>query len=396
VAIDPTTNQNATRRETMLAFSRPSIGEEEIAEVVDSLRSGWITTGPKVARFEAEFAEYVGATHAIAVNSGTAGLHISLLALGLQPRDEVLLPPLTWPATANAIVLAGGTPVFADIDPATWNLSPTEVAAKITSRTRALMPVHFAGRPCALGDLQALAQSHGLKIVEDAAHAAGTAYGGKKVGALSWSSVFSFHPIKNMTTAEGGMVTTDDEALATELRLLRFHGVTKDAYKRAQGKGSAQYDTVRVGLKYNLTDMSAALGLHQLRRLDEFCRRRAELAGRYQEALADLPGLTVPAPARPEDCHAWHLYNVLIDSAQAGLSRDDFMLALQAENIGTGLHFTAVHLHTYYRERYGCAPGDCPVAEQVCDRIVSLPLYPGMTDQDQADVIAAVRRVVSR
>jgi len=380
----------------MLAFSRPSIGEEEIAEVVDSLRSGWITTGPKVARFEAEFAEYVGATHAIAVNSGTAGLHISLLALGLQPRDEVLLPPLTWPATANAIVLAGGTPVFADIDPATWNLSPTEVAAKITSRTRALMPVHFAGRPCALGDLQALAQSHGLKIVEDAAHAAGTAYGGKKVGALSWSSVFSFHPIKNMTTAEGGMVTTDDEALATELRLLRFHGVTKDAYKRAQGKGSAQYDTVRVGLKYNLTDMSAALGLHQLRRLDEFCRRRAELAGRYQEALADLPGLTVPAPARPEDCHAWPLYNVLIDSAQAGLSRDDFMLALQAENIGTGLHFTAVHLHTYYRERYGCAPGDCPVAEQVCDRIVSLPLYPGMTDQDQADVIAAVRRVVSR
>lgn len=383
-----------TVRDTFLPFSRPSISEAAITEVVDSLRSGWITSGPKVARFEEAFADYVGVRHAVAVSSGTAGLHLSLLALELEPGDEVILPPLTWPATANAIVLAGGTPVFADIEATTWNLSPEAAAAKVTPRTRALAPVHFAGRPCELDELHALARRHGLVVVEDAAHAAGTEYKGRRVGGLSWSSVFSFHPIKNMTTAEGGMVTTNEDDLAEGLRLLRFHGVTKDAYKRSRGRGPAGYDTVRLGLKYNLTDLQAALGIHQLQRLDEFCRRREQLARRYQQELADLPGLTLPAPVPPDQRHAWHLYTVLVDPAETGVDRDSFMARLARRNVGTGLHFTAVHLHTYYRKRYAYEPGACPAAERVCSRIVSLPLYPAMTDADQTDVIAAVRRVL--
>jgi len=359
-----TSNNSDPVRDTFLPFSRPSLSEAAIAEVVDSLRSGWITTGPKVARFEKDFAAYVGAKHAVAVSSGTAGLHLSFLALDLQPGDEVILPPLTWPATANAIVLAGGTPVFADIDSTTWNLSPAAVAAVVSDRTRALAPVHFAGRPCELDELHSLARQHGLTVVEDAAHAVGTRYQGRPIGSLSWSSVFSFHPIKNITTAEGGMVTTNEDALAGELRLLRFHGVTKDAYKRSQGRGPAGYDTIRVGLKYNLTDLQAALGIHQLERLDEFCRRREQLALRYQQELAGLPGLTLPAPVSPTHRHAWHLYTVLVNPDQAGLDRDEFMARLAEQNIGTGLHFTAVHLHTYYRQRYGYAPGSCPVANR--------------------------------
>ncbi|HEV3074687.1 MAG TPA: aminotransferase class I/II-fold pyridoxal phosphate-dependent enzyme [Thermoanaerobaculia bacterium] len=385
-------------RESILPFSRPDIGEEEIAEVVACLRSGWITTGPRVAQLEREFATAVGARHALAFSSGTAALHATLLALELQPGDEVVVPALTWPATANMVVACGAVPVFADIDPSTWNLDPGAMAAAVTPRTRLVMPVHFAGLPCDLDGLRAALAAAGrpeIGIVEDAAHAAGAAYKGRPIGATgengTLAACFSFHPIKNMTTAEGGMVTTDDDRLAAAIKLWRFHGVQRDAWQAYSptAKAPATYDVVLPGFKYNLSDLHAALGLHQLRKLPGFNHRRAEIAALYRRDLAALPGLQIPGRAGYECHHPWHLFTVLPPS------RAPFMERLRELGIGTGLHFEAVHLHDYYRRRFGWREGTLPVAEEVCARIVSLPLFPAMTDEDAGDVVQAVRLALS-
>ncbi|NOY53455.1 MAG: aminotransferase class I/II-fold pyridoxal phosphate-dependent enzyme [Deltaproteobacteria bacterium] len=384
---------NRPDRLTFLPFSLPSIGEEEIAEVVDSLRSGWITTGPKTERFEKEFADYVGAKYAVGLSSATAGLHLSLKALGVGPGDEVITTPMTFAATVNMIVANGATPVFADIDPQTLQIDPVEVEKKVTEKTKAIVPVHFAGQPVDLDAIHTIAKIHHLTVLEDAAHAVGTEYKGKRIGALSELSVFSFHPIKNITTGEGGMVTTNDEALAERVRLLKFHGISKDAWKRYDEKGTPHYDVLDVGFKYNMMDLQAALGIHQLKKADAFNARRSEMAARYNEAFAALEGIDLPGEVAWPHRHAWHLYVIFVRPDRLGLDRDGFMAALKEAKIGTGIHFIAVHLHRYYREHFAFRRGDLPHAESISDRILSLPLFPGMTGRDQEDVIRAVRKI---
>ncbi len=385
-------------RTPMLPFSKPSIGEEEIAEVVDCLRSGWITTGPKTARFESEFAAAVEARHALGFSSATGALHVTMLALGLGPGDEVVVPALTWPATANMVEACGARTVFADIDPLTWNLSPEALLRALTPRTKLVIPVHFAGQPADLDGLRAALDGAGrgdVNVLEDAAHAAGARYAGRPIGAAaangSCAAIFSFHPIKNMTTGEGGMLTTDDDELARKIKLWRFHGVERDAWKAysASERAPVGYDVVLPGFKYNLTDIQSAIGIHQLHRLAEFNARRAEIAARYDEALGGIPGLVLPGRAAYDCFHPWHLFTVLPPD------RPSFMNGLKDLGIGTGLHFEAVHLHTYYRRTYGYQDGDLPVAEKVCSRIVSLPLFPAMTDEDVEDVVAGVRAVLA-
>jgi dTDP-4-amino-4,6-dideoxygalactose transaminase len=384
-------------RDPTLPFSKPEIGEEEIAEVVACLRSGWITTGPVTAKLEGEFAAACGARHALAFSSCTGALHATLLALGVTAGDEVVVPALTWPATANMVVACGAVPVFADIDPVTWNLDGPSLHKALTSRTRFVIPVHFAGQPCDLDELRETLVAAGrsdVGILEDAAHAAGSSYKGRPIGASTANGTraacFSFHPIKNMTSAEGGMVTTDDDELAATVKLWRFHGVQRDAWKAyaATEKAPATYDVVLPGFKYNLTDLHAAVGLHQLRKLPRFNHRRAELAAIYQRELAGLDELGLPGRAAYEHVHPWHLFTVLPPR------RAEFMERLRARGIGTGLHFEPVHLHDYYRRRFGWQPGSLPVAEEVCSRIVSLPLFPSMTDEDAADVVQAVREAL--
>ena len=382
-------------RLTFLPFSRPALGEEEVQAVVDCLRSGWITTGPRTRELEDRFAVHVGARHALAVASGTGGEHLALLALGIGPGDEVVTSPMTWVSTVNIVELVGARPVFVDIDEDTFNLDPRRLRDALTSRTRAILPVHFAGLPCDMDAIGAVSRERGIPVIEDAAHAAGALLGGRPVGSLSLLTVFSFHAIKNLTTGEGGMITTDDDDLAARLRLLRFHGITRDSWQR-QGQGAgAAYDVLRPGFKYNLTDIQSAIGLVQLRRLDALNDRRARLASRYLDALRDVEWIRLPAaeagyPAR----HAWHLFTILVDVDRLDLDRFGFMEAMKRENVGTGLHFLAVHLQPYYRERYGHRPGDFPEAEKVSERIVSLPLFPGMTEGDVDDVARAVRKVV--
>ncbi|MEZ6187831.1 MAG: aminotransferase class I/II-fold pyridoxal phosphate-dependent enzyme [Planctomycetota bacterium] len=384
-----------TTKLAAIPFSRPTIDQPEIDEVVDSLRSGWITSGPKVERFEALFRERLGVAHAIAVNSATAGLHLAVACLDLEPGDEVIVPSLTWASTANVVELCGGRTVFADVDPGTLCLDPADVARRITPRTRALIPVHFAGQPADLNALRDLAREHGLTLIEDAAHALGTSYRGTEVGASGDLTVYSFHPIKNITTGEGGMIVLEDEALAERLRLLRFHGVSKNAWKRYSGGGRPRYEVVEPGYKYNMLDLQAALGIQQLKRLEAFNARRTELAERYTRALADQPGLTPLAPVGYPAQHAWHLYVVRLDLEATTLDRDGFMQALQDEGVGTGLHFPPLHTQSFFRETYGYAPGDLPHAEQAGEEILSLPLYPLLTDSDQDRVLETIARVLA-
>src|SRR5262245_43103049 len=317
------------RRATLLPFSKPSIGEDEIREVVEVLRSGWITTGPRTVRFEKEFAAYVGAKHAVALNSGTAGLHCAYWALDLRPGDEIVCPSLTWPATANMAAALGAKVVFADIDRSTLQIDPSDVARRITKRTRAIVPVHFAGAPADLDLLREIAGKH-IAIIEDAAHAAGTEYKGRRIGGHGNPAIYSFHPIKDMTTGEGGMLTLDDDRVAERIRLFKFHGVSRDAWKAYGSSASAHYDTGLAGFKYNLTDIASAIGIHQLRRLDGFIERRRQIAEQYRARLAGVRGLELPASPRYPHRHAWHLFPVLVDR------RDDFMARLKEENIGSG------------------------------------------------------------
>ena len=383
-------------RDSFLPFARPSLGEEEIQEVVETLRSGWITTGPKTEKFAAAFAEYVGGRFVVPVSSATGGLHVALLALGVGPGDEVITTPMTFVATLNTIVHCGATPVLVDIDAATLHLLVDQVEERLTKKTKVILPVHFVGQPVDLDPLLELASSRGLAVLEDAAHAVGTEYKGRRIGSFPTTSVFSFHPNKNITTGEGGMVVTDDEGVFERASLLKFHGMDREAWKRFAKEGSPRYDVEVPGFKYNMMDLQAALGLWQLPRLEGFLHERQRLAARYDQALSDVPGLIlpqrVPYPAR----HAWHLYTPLVDIDRLTISRDQFMAELKSRNIGTGLHYTAAHEFTYYARTYGWSPEDFPEAHFVSERIVSLPLFPGLSDADQDDVIAAVGDVLGR
>jgi len=380
-------------RDTFLPFSRPSITEEDIAAVGEVLRSGWITTGPKAAALEKRFMERTGCRAAVALSSATAGMHLTFMALGIGPGDEVVTPSLTWVSTVNLIVLAGATPVFADVDRDTLMVTPETLAPCLTERTRLIVPVHFAGAPVDLDGIAALAEKHGVGVVEDAAHAAGARYKGRPVGGRG-TAIFSFHPIKNITTGEGGMFTSDDEALAEHVRRLKFHGLGVDAYDRNTQGRAPQAQVMEPGYKYNLPDMGAVLGLGQLERLEAMNARRARLAAEYRERLAAIEGIVPLEPPGYDHHHAWHLFIVRVDPDRAGLDRDAFMERLKERNIGTGLHFRAVHRHRYYEERMGLGPGALPHTEWNSDRICSLPLFPDMTSNDVDDVVQAIREVV--
>jgi dTDP-4-amino-4,6-dideoxygalactose transaminase len=385
-----------TARATFLPFARPSVGKEEIAEITDSIQSGWITTGPKVERFAEDLKKYTGAPYMAPVSSATAGLHIALIAHGIGAGDEVITSPMTFAATANVIVLAGAKPVFADIDKKTLQIRPSEIEKKITPRTKAILPVHFAGQPVDLDAVKELAKKHKLIVIEDAAHAIGTEYKGKRIGSHGTTTVFSFHPNKNITTGEGGAVSTFDQDVFEKVCLLRFHGMDKNAWKRFDKSGSAQYDISLPGYKYNMMDIQAAIGLHQLKKLDGFIAVRAARAQKYQEFFSQVRGLILPQAVAYPHKHAWHLYTPLVDIDALKIDRNQFMQELKNRNIGSGLHYTAVHEFSYYAKQFGHKPGDFPEAHFVSDRILSLPLFPDMTDQDQEDVVEAVADVCAR
>jgi dTDP-4-amino-4,6-dideoxygalactose transaminase len=374
-------------------FAPPALGNREIAEVVATLESGWLSTGPRVAAFEEAFAAYVGARHAIALNSGTAALHLSLLASDIGTGDEVVTTPLTFCATANAIVHTGARPVFADIDPITWNLDPAAAAAAVTPRTRALLPVHYAGRPADMAALRTVAARSGLRVVEDAAHCVEGTSAGMKVGSIGHFTCFSFYATKNVTTGEGGMVTTSDDRAAAYIRAASLHGLSKGAWTRYAPGGAPQYDVLMAGFKYNMMDIQAAIGLHQLARVRDMHARRQEIWARYDAELASLP-LTRPAATAPGDVHARHLYTVLVDEQAAGLSRDGLQQALRGRGISTSVHFRALHLHPYYQDRFGVRRGMFPAAEAVSDTTLSLPLSAGMPERAVDRVIEALHDVL--
>ncbi len=388
-------------RASFLPFSRPSIGQEEIAEVVDSLTSGWVTTGPKTKRFEEQFSEYVGSRNSIAVNSCTAGLHVALAALGIGPGDEVIVPTLTFCATANVVVHLGARPVLVDIDHG-CNVTPAAIERAITGRTRAVVPVHYGGQACDLEAIYALASRHGLAVVEDAAHAVGASYHGHRIGAdalppagLQHATAFSFYATKNMTTGEGGMITTADDELAARMRLLSLHGMSRDAWKRYTSAGSWHYDVVAAGYKDNMTDIQAAMGIHQLRKLDGFIVARQRYARMYDDAFAAIPEVGIPI-AHPDRTHIYHLYAIRLGLERLRIDRAQFIEELRALNIGASVHFIPVHRHPFYMETFGYRAGDLPVADSIYERIVSLPLFPAMTEDDVRDVTQAVAEVISK
>ena len=370
--------------------------------MIDSLRSGWITTGPKVKRFETEFAQYIGCDHAIAVNSCTAALHIALTALGLGPDDEVIVPTLTFCSTANVVVHVGARPVFVDVG-MDFNMQPEAILHAITPRTKAIIPVHYSGQACDLAAIYDIARTHRVAVIEDAAHAVGTEYDHHKIGASHHTrklgsaqhiTCFSFYATKNLATGEGGMIATASAELAERMRRLSLHGMNRDAWKRYTSAGSWYYEILEPGYKDNMTDIQAALGIHQLKKLDGFIDTRAKYASLYSEAFADVPEIEIPLVHRDRK-HAWHLYVIRLAIERLTVDRAQFIDALRARNIGTSVHFIPVHLHPYYRERFGHRRGDLTHAEYLYDRIVSLPLFPGMTDDDVHDVIRAVRDVIA-
>jgi len=381
-------------RSEFLPFSRPSITEEDIAAVGEVLRSGWITTGPKTAAFEQGFADYVGCGGAAALASATAGMHLALKALGIGPGDEVVTPSMTWVSTVNLIVLAGAEPVFADIDRDTLMVTHDSVADCLTDRTRAIIPVHFAGAPVDIEPICQLAAGHGIPVIEDAAHALGTRYHERPVG-REGTSIFSFHPIKNITTGEGGMLCSDDDNLLERVRRLKFHGLGVDAYDRHQQGRSPQAEVLEPGYKYNMTDIAAVLGSCQLARVDALNARRTQLAMRYRERLRDVEEIIPLSDPSYSMRHAWHLFIVRLDIDKVGFGRDEFMQKLKKRNIGTGLHFRAVHLQWFYRESMGMCRGMLPNTEWNSDRICSLPLSPDMTEHDVDDVISAIKEILS-
>ncbi|MGZ8475186.1 MAG: DegT/DnrJ/EryC1/StrS family aminotransferase [Candidatus Limnocylindria bacterium] len=379
-----------SRRTEFLIFGSPLIGEEEIQEVEDVLRSGWLGTGPRVAQFEEAFRELKGADHAVALNSCTAALHIAMHAVGVGEGDEVITTPLTFAATANAIVHAGARPVFADCDRRTMNIDPEAVAAAVTPRTKAIVPVHFAGRPCDMRRVMAIADQHDLTVIEDCAHAVEAEYHDRPVGTIGDVGCFSFYVTKNVVTGEGGMLVTNSAEIADRAKVLSLHGMTRDAWRRFSDEGYRHYQVVEAGFKYNMMDLQAAIGLHQLERLEQNARRRLEIWERYDEAFDGLPCET-PLPAEPGTRHARHLYTLLVDVEALGVSRDEVLDRLTEQNIGAGVHYVALHLHPFYSETLDLHRGDFPEAEYVSDRTISIPLSAKLTDDDVEDVIWAVR-----
>jgi dTDP-4-amino-4,6-dideoxygalactose transaminase len=381
-------------RSDFLIFGAPAIEDPEINEVIASMKSGWLGTGPKVAQFERDFSAYQRAPFAAALNSCTAALHLSILAAGIEPGDEVITTPLTFCATVNAIIHAGATPVLADVDPRTMNIDPAQIAGKITGKTRALLPVHFAGRPCDMDAIMGLARKHGLKVIEDCAHAIETQYHGENAGTLGDFGCFSFYVTKNIVTGEGGMVLTRREEDIARIKILGLHGMSKDAWQRFSDSGYRHYQVVECGFKYNMMDLQAAIGIHQLERIEEYWVRRRAIWNRYNEAFAQLP-VQLPAEPEAETRHAHHLYTILIDEVAAGLSRDQFLDAMTARRIGVGVHYLSIPEHPYYRQGFGWKPEDYPHAMKIGRQTVSLPISAKLTDEDVEDVIASVTAIIS-
>jgi perosamine synthetase len=379
-------------RRQLLPYARQTVDDDDITAVVEALRSDWLTTGPLVETFEKAFASEVGAGHAVAVSSGTAALHAAVAALGIGAGDEVIIPALTFVATANCVVFQGGKPVFADVDPETLLLDPNQVEALVTPRTRAVIAVDYAGQPCDYDGLRKITDAHEISLVADACHAVGGRYRGKAVGSLAMLSTFSFHPAKHVATGEGGMITTNDPELARRARIFRNHGITTDHRQRAE-KGSWFYEMVELGLNYRLTDMQCALGLKQLEKAGFWLKRRRAIAARYRSSLSQVSGIE-PLAVTDNVEHAYHLFVIRLTENDLAAKRDEVLSALRAEGIGVNVHYIPVHLHPFYRERFGTHPGDIPVAEAEYQRILTLPMFPAMTDQDVDDVVTAIRKVV--
>ncbi len=378
---------------SFLPFHIPDIGEDEIQAVVETLRSGWLTTGPKVRQFEEDFARYIGCRHAVALNSGTAALHLALEAVGIKAGDEVLVPTLTFAATAAVVLHLQAKPRLVDCRPETLNLDPDQIERAITAKTRAIIPVHISGLPCEMGRILEIAKAHNLRVIEDAAHALPARFQEQRVGTIGDITCFSFYATKTITTGEGGMATTQNPEWAERMRIMGLHGISKDAWKRYTAEGSWYYEILSPGYKYNLTDLAAAIGIQQLKKCDQFWQARRRIAALYTEGFQDMPEITTPALAR-EGQHAWHLYILQLNLERLRISRNEFVELLKQYQIGTSVHFIPLHLHPYYRETFGYRPQDLPQASAAFERIVSLPLYPKMTEAQVQHVISAVREIV--
>jgi perosamine synthetase len=376
-----------------IPFHRPAIGDDEIQSVVETLKSGWLTTGPKVKRFEEEFARYLGCRHAVAVNSGTAALHLALDAIGIKEGDEVILPTMTFAATAEVVLYFKARPVLVDCCPDTLNLDPYQIERAITPSTRAIIPVHMGGQSCDMDPILELARHHNLNVIEDAAHALPAAYHGKKVGIVGDITCFSFYATKTITTGEGGMATTENPEWANRMRMMSLHGISHDAWKRYTKEGSWYYEILDPGFKYNLTDIAAAIGIEQLKKCDEFWQARQRIAMNYSKAFADLKQIQLPI-CQNEIQHAWHLFVIQLILERLKIDRNQFIDALREKEIGTSVHFIPLHLHPYYRDKFGYKPEDFPNASAAFERIISLPIYPGMAEANVRDVIVAVRQIV--
>lgn len=379
-------------RSTVLPYGHQNIDEDDIATVIETLRSDWLTTGPKLDEFEQAFAASVGTAHAVAVSSGTAALHASMYALNIGPGDEVIVTPMTFAASANCILYQGGSPVFADIDPDTLLIDPERVQEKITRRTKAIIAVDYAGQPCDYDALSKIAEKHGLVLVDDACHAIGGSYKGRPVGSLADLSTFSLHPVKHITTGEGGVITTDDASFAHRMRIFRNHGITTDHRQRAQA-GGFFYEMVDLGFNYRITDFQCALGISQLRKLQESVVKRQQIAAVYDAAFSRME-FVHPLTTHPHVSHAYHLYVVRFNTDQLGVDREGLFSAIRAENIGANVHYIPVYLHPYYQSRLDVRPGLCPVAEAAYHHVMSLPIFPQMISEDVENVITAVRKIV--
>lgn len=383
-------------RKNFLVFGKPQVKQEDIDEVVDTLESGWLGTGPKAERFECDFKNYVRTKYALALNSATAGLHLALKVLGVGPGDEVITTPLTFCSTANVILHCQATPVFVDVDIKTWNIDPNEIEKRITKKTRVILPVHLHGRPCDMDAIMKIAKKYNLFVVEDAAHAAEAIYHKKHIGSIGDITVFSFYATKNISVGEGGMATTDREKLAQKMRILSLHGLSRDAYKRYSVHVYKHYECEVPGFKYNMPDIQASLGIHQLARLEKNAAIRKQIWAKYNQAFSKIPEIIIPAIEEKDTRHARHLYGILLRLEMLKIKRDDFVDKLIKLNIGSGVHFKPVHLHKYYKETFGYKKGDFPNAEFIGEREVSLPLSPSMTDKDTRDVIYAVKKIIRK
>ncbi len=376
-----------------IVFGSPLIGGNEIEEVVDTLKSGWLGTGPKVAKFEKLISQYIGAKYALALNSCTAGLHLSLLVCGIGPEDEVITAPLTFCATANVIVHTGAKPVFVDVNRETMNIDENRIEQAITKKTKAIMPVHMAGRPCEMDKILNIAKKHNLFIIEDAAHAIGAEYKGIKIGNISDLTCFSFYVTKNVVTGEGGMITTNNKDFADKIKVYALHGMSKDAWKRYSDDGYKHYEVIYPGYKYNMMDIQAAIGIHQIKKIEKYNKKRQKIWDFYNENLHNLP-ITLPSQSNPKIKHAKHLYTILIDKNKTGITRDKFMQELHLCGIGSGIHFRPIHLYKYYKEQWGYKNGDYPNAEYIGERTVSLPLSAKITESEAQKIVKTVREII--